>query len=68
MTRGGQAAGEDALAGISQALAERSIVIFFPEGTRGEPERFKEMKSGIFHLSRLHPAVPNRAGLFSRAR
>jgi len=56
--RGGRAAGDDPLAGISEALAERSIVIFFPEGTRGEPEVFKEMKSGIFHLSRQHPSVP----------
>ena len=58
VTRGGRAAGEDPLAGISQALALGSIVIFFPEGTRGEPEVFKEMKSGIFHLPRQHPSVP----------
>jgi 1-acyl-sn-glycerol-3-phosphate acyltransferase len=58
VVRGGRTAGEDPLAAISQALAERSIVIFFPEGTRGEPEVFKEMKSGIFHLSRRHPDVP----------
>jgi 1-acyl-sn-glycerol-3-phosphate acyltransferase len=58
VTRGGRAAGEDPLAGVSQALTAGHIVIFFPEGTRGEPERFKEMKSGIFHLSRLHPTVP----------
>ena len=58
VTRGGRAAGEDPLAGISAALEAGSIVIFFPEGTRGEPERFKEIRSGIFHLSRRHPAVP----------
>ncbi len=58
VTRGGRAAGEDPLAGITAALEAGSIVIFFPEGTRGEPERFKEIKSGIFHLSRRHPAVP----------
>jgi 1-acyl-sn-glycerol-3-phosphate acyltransferase len=58
VVRGGRAAGEDPLAGVSQALEVGSIVIFFPEGTRGEPERFKEMRSGIFHLSRRHPDVP----------
>jgi 1-acyl-sn-glycerol-3-phosphate acyltransferase len=58
VVRGGRAAGEDPLARISAALEARAIVIFFPEGTRGEPERFKEMRSGIFHLSRRHPDVP----------
>ncbi len=58
VTRGGRAPGEDPLAGISAALEAGSIVIFFPEGTRGEPERFKEIRSGIFHLSQRHKAVP----------
>ena len=58
VSRGGRGAGEDPLAGVSRALEADSIVIFFPEGTRGEPERFKEIRSGIFHLSRLHPGVP----------
>jgi 1-acyl-sn-glycerol-3-phosphate acyltransferase len=58
VTRGGRGAGEDPLAPVSAAIEAGSIVIFFPEGTRGEPERFKEIKSGIFHLSRRHPGVP----------
>jgi 1-acyl-sn-glycerol-3-phosphate acyltransferase len=58
VTRGGRAAGEDPLAPVSAAIDAGSIVIFFPEGTRGEPERFKEIRSGIFHLSRRHPGVP----------
>jgi 1-acyl-sn-glycerol-3-phosphate acyltransferase len=58
VVRGGQAAGSDPLAPVSAALAAGSIVIFFPEGTRGEPERFQELKSGVFHLSRRHPGVP----------
>ena len=56
--RGGRAEGEDPLAGVSRALEAGSVVIFFPEGTRGEPERFKQMRSGIFHLAQRHPAVP----------
>jgi len=58
VSRGGRSAGEDPLAPVSAALEAGNIVIFFPEGTRGEPERFKEIKSGIFHLSRRHPSVP----------
>jgi 1-acyl-sn-glycerol-3-phosphate acyltransferase len=58
VTRGGRAAGEDPLAGVSAALRDGAIVIFFPEGTRGEPERFKEIRSGIFHLAQRHPEVP----------
>jgi 1-acyl-sn-glycerol-3-phosphate acyltransferase len=58
VVRSGRGAGEDPLAPISAALEAGSVVIFFPEGTRGEPERFQEIRSGIFHLSRRHPAVP----------
>jgi 1-acyl-sn-glycerol-3-phosphate acyltransferase len=58
VSRAGRAEGEDPLAGVSEALTAGAIVIFFPEGTRGEPERFKEIRSGIFHLARRHPEVP----------
>jgi 1-acyl-sn-glycerol-3-phosphate acyltransferase len=58
VVRGGRAEGEDPLAGVSRALEAGSVVIFFPEGTRGEPERFKQMRGGIFHLAQRHPAVP----------
>ena len=40
------------------ALAEKKIVIIFPEGTRGEPGKFSEIKSGIWHLSQQCQAVP----------
>ncbi|WP_039056300.1 lysophospholipid acyltransferase family protein [Enterobacter sp. Bisph1] len=40
------------------ALAEKKIVIIFPEGTRGEPGQFSEIKSGIWYLSQQCPDVP----------
>ncbi|WP_312829605.1 lysophospholipid acyltransferase family protein [Pantoea anthophila] len=40
------------------ALASKKIVIIFPEGTRGEPGKFSEIKSGIWHLSQQCPEVP----------
>lgn len=57
VVRGGRVPGEDPLAPVSVALQEGAVVIFFPEGTRGEPERFKEIKSGIYHLATRHPEV-----------
>lgn len=40
------------------ALTAKKIVIIFPEGTRGEPGKFSEIKSGIWHLSQQCPEVP----------
>ena len=48
----------DPLAAVHEALARGEIVILFPEGSRGEPERLSEFKSGVAHLARAHPQVP----------
>lgn len=48
----------DPLAGCDGALAEDSILILFPEGSRGEPERLGIFKAGIAHLAKRHPDVP----------
>jgi len=50
--------GHDVFAAVINALDNNSIVIIFPEGTRGEPEIMGRMKNGIAHLLRERPDVP----------
>ena len=48
----------DPLAGISEALEAGHIIILFPEGSRGQPERLETFKTGVAHLAKRHPEVP----------
>ena len=52
------ASAPDSLAGISEAIGNEMVVIFYPEGTRGEAERMGQFKSGIALLAKRHPEVP----------
>ena len=49
---------EDLLAPVHEALGNDRILIFFPEGSRGEPEQMSELRSGIARLAERHPEIP----------
>lgn len=58
ITRTVKSVHKDPLAGIEEAMKRGDIIIFFPEGSRGEPELFGEMKRGIAHVAKRFPEVP----------
>jgi 1-acyl-sn-glycerol-3-phosphate acyltransferase len=49
---------DDPLAPAHAALMQGAVLIFFPEGTRGEPEVFGPVKKGLGHLVAGWPEVP----------
>ncbi len=56
--RNSQASSREVLAPIFEALDRNAILIFFPEGTRGEPESLGKMKNGIASIIAERPHVP----------
>lgn len=48
----------EVLGEVRDVLAAGNIVIFFPEGTRGEPECLGKLKTGIVWLVQELPTVP----------
>jgi 1-acyl-sn-glycerol-3-phosphate acyltransferase len=43
---------------IKEALNNNSIILLFPEGSRGNPEELAEFKSGVGKISEAFPEVP----------
>jgi 1-acyl-sn-glycerol-3-phosphate acyltransferase len=56
--RGRREADVNPLAACEEALDRGEILILFPEGSRGEPERLAQFKKGVAHLVKARPAAP----------
>jgi 1-acyl-sn-glycerol-3-phosphate acyltransferase len=50
--------GKHPLDPISEVLNSNGIVLLFPEGTRGEPEKMDDFQTGVAHIARRHPEAP----------
>jgi len=50
ISRTGASKKDDIFSDCHQALDQGDILILFPEGTRGEPERTSRLKKGIYYL------------------
>ncbi len=58
LKRGRPAKGVHPLEACKAALDRGEILVLFPEGSRGEPERLGRLKTGIGHLACARPHVP----------
>ena len=47
----------DFFSGCYKCLENKKVLIFFPEGTRGDPEKMTSFKSGIARIAQQFPTV-----------
>lgn len=58
LSRSDKACNKSLFSSCHQALDQGDILIVFPEGTRGTPEKIGSLKRGIFHLVRDRHDTP----------
>lgn len=49
---------EKSMSTINEALNQKKSLLFFPEGSRGEPEVMGQFKNGIAYILKAHPTLP----------
>ena len=57
MDRSGETAKEELFNGCCEALDKDEILILFPEGSRGKPEKISELKKGVYYLIKDRPNI-----------
>lgn len=57
MDRSGKTEKEALFSECEEALSRGEVLILFPEGSRGEPEKMRELKKGVFYLLENQPST-----------
>lgn len=58
LDRSGHSDKNELFSGCLQALDQGDILIIFPEGSRGDPEKVSKIRKGIFYLLKDRPDTP----------